>query len=155
MYKIKFSWDEESAKSSFEELYRYEFNHSAKRYIGWFFIALLQYGIVGAILKGKIAILIFATVMLFYWYYGKKYIAKKRFLKDNKNKKDISIMVDDDGITFEDGTKWLWSEIDKVEDVAKGLLIIKHPKHYFLPSKAFSSFEEKTFIKNHIAKINT
>ncbi len=146
--KLNFVWDKEVAKNSFDELYKYEFNHSAKKYIGWFFIALLQYGIVGAMLKGKVAILIFATVMLFYWYYGKKYIAKRRFLKNIEDEKDISVVVDRNGIKFShEDLLWHWNEIEDLVDVGSGILIIKYPNHYFIPTNAFRTFEEKNNFK--------
>ncbi len=146
--KLDFVWDKEVAKNSFDELYKYEFNHSAKKYIGWFFIAILQYGIVGALLKAKVAVLIFATVMLFYWYYGKKIIAKRRFLKNLEGEKDISLLVDSEGIKFfHDNLFWKWNEIENLVDVGSGILIIKYPNHYFIPEGAFKTFEEKNDFK--------
>ena len=150
--KLDFKWDKNIAKNSFEELYKYEFNHSAKKYIGWLFIALLQYGIVGALLKGKVSVLIFATIMLFYWYYGKKFIARNRFLKNLENKKDISIIANKDGVFFDNNHSWKWSEIESLEDVGSGILIVKYPNHYFIPQSAFKSYEDKNSFKTLFKK---
>ena len=49
--KISYIWNQENVENLFEASYKYQFNNSAKRFIGWFFIALLQYGIVIALKK--------------------------------------------------------------------------------------------------------
>ena len=150
--KLDFIWDEEVAKKSFDELYKYEFNHSAKKYIGWIFIALLQFGVVGAFKKGDASLLIFSTVVLAYWYIFKKMIAKRLFLKRFENDplkdKEIILKADEKGLHFKNqNIFWKWDEIESLEDVKNGLLLIKYPNHYFIPLNAFKSFEDKNDFK--------
>ena len=150
--KLDFVWDKETARKSFDELYRYEFNHSSKKYIGWLFIALLQFGVVATFKKGDISLLIFSTVVLSYWYILKKMIAKKLYLKRFENDplkdKKIVLEADENGLHFKShNTFWKWSEIESIEDVKNGLLLIKYPNHYFIPLNAFKSFEDKNDFK--------
>ncbi len=150
--KLEFTWSKDIASKSFDELYRYEFNHSAKKYIGWLFIALLQFGVVATFKKGDVTLLIFSTIVLGYWYIFKKMIAKRLFLKRFENDplkdKKISIIADKNGLHFKNqNISWEWSDIESVEDVKNGLLLIKHPNHYFIPLNAFKSFEDKNDFK--------
>ena len=150
--KLDFIWDKNIATKSFDELYRYEFNHSAKKYIGWFFIALLQFGVVATFKKGNASLLIFSTIVLGYWYFFKKMIAKSLFLKRFENDplkdKKISLEADEKGLYFKNQNSfWKWSEIESLVDVKNGLLLIKHPNHYFIPLSAFKSFEDKNDFK--------
>ena len=150
--KLEFTWSKEVATKSFNELYRYEFNHSLKKYIGWLFVAILQFGVVATLKKGDVSLLIFSTVILSYWYIFKKMIAKRLFLKRFENDplkdKKISIIADKNGLHFKNqNISWEWSDIESVEDVKNGLLLIKHPNHYFIPLNAFKSFEDKNDFK--------
>ncbi len=150
--KLEFTWSKEVATKSFNELYRYEFNHSLKKYIGWLFVAILQFGVVATLKKGDVSLLIFSTVILSYWYIFKKMIAKRLFLKRFENDplkdKKISIIADKNGLHFKNQNfSWEWSDIESVEDVKNGLLLIKHPNHYFIPLNAFKSFEDKNDFK--------
>jgi hypothetical protein len=148
--EIEYIWNRENLDKLFESSYRYLFNNSAKRYIGWFFIALLQYGVVLALKRDAFAILLFSTILLFYWYYGKKWIAKNRAIKAFENSefrdKTIKIYVDSDGFTISN-QKYLWSDIDEVIDLGEDILIYKNPNFYYIPSSGFKSMEDKSRFK--------
>jgi hypothetical protein len=47
--EIAFKWDKDSALQASKLYYDYDMKNSSKRYIGWFFVALVQFGIVGAL----------------------------------------------------------------------------------------------------------
>jgi len=70
---ISYKWDKQNVINLFEQSYKYQFNNSAKKWIGLFIIALTQFGVVAALKMGAFELLIFSTVLLVYWYYGKKY----------------------------------------------------------------------------------
>jgi hypothetical protein len=158
---IKFKWDKDTLLNSFEAIYLDEYKNSPKRLMGWIFIAMAQFGVVAALKKSSFGLLIFSTIMLVYWYYGKKYIAKKRAVKAFENDplkdKDISIKADKEGKSLENQF-WRWEDIESVADVENGFLLIKEPKHYFIPSKGFKSFEDKSrfksFFKSTISPTN-
>ena len=152
--RIKYLWDRENVENLFESSYKYLFNHSAKRYIGWLFVAILQFGVVAALKKGSIGLLLFSSVVLAYWYYGKKIIAKKRmnsaFEKSSFRDKSIQITVDSKGFdikSHEGRTHWNWDEIDEVIPLEDDILLYKHPHFHYIPAKGFVSLEEKNRFK--------
>jgi len=110
-----------------------------KRFIGWLFIALMQYGVVVALKKEVFAILLFSTIMLFYWYYGKKWIAKRRaeksFEKSKFKDKEIKMSIDKEGFTLlqPNQEKWLWDEVQEVIVLGDDMMLYKYPHfHYIL-----------------------
>jgi len=156
--KISYIWNRENIDKLFEASYKYQFNNSAKRFIGWFFIALLQYGVVIALKKDAYAILLFSTIMLFYWYYGKKFIAKKRAYKSFENSefkdKKIEMSISKDGFTllFPNSEKWSWSEVQEVIVLGDDIMLYKHPNFHYIPSNGFESVEEKSRFKSLVKK---
>jgi len=150
---IKFKWDKETLINSFDAIYEDEYKNSPRRLIGWILIALSQYGVVAALKKNAFAILIFSTIMLIYWYYGKKLIAKKRALKNFENDplkdKEIIVKASEKGLEI-DGKLWAWDEIDAIDTLEKGFLVILGNKHYFIPTKGFQSFEDISRFKSYI-----
>jgi hypothetical protein len=156
--QISYTWNKENVESLFEASYKYQFNHSAKRFVGWFFVALLQYGVVLALKKDAFAILLFATVMLVYWYYGKKIIAKKRaensFEKSDFKNQKIKISIDDDGfaLLMPNQEQWSWDDIQEIILLEDDIMLYKYPNFHYLPSKAFASIEDKSQFKKMAKK---
>ena len=100
--KIKYIWSKELALSSARALYEYEFKNSRKRFIGWFFIALVQFGVVGALKHNSYGFLTLGTIGLVYWY-GlrwplRKYFIEKTFEKSPLANSNIDLLIKDDGI---------------------------------------------------------
>jgi hypothetical protein len=152
--KISYRWDRENFEKLFDASYKYQFNHSAKRYIGWLFIAILQLGVVAALKKDSVALLLFASLVLLYWYFGKKFIAKKRaskvFNASPFKDKTIRIEVDEDGFKIqnqESNVAWHWDEIDEVTALNEDVIIYKEPNFHYIPSSGFSSIEDKSHFK--------
>jgi len=156
--KISYIWNRENVDRLFEASYKYQFNNSAKRFIGWFFIALLQYGVVVALKKDAFAILLFSTIMLFYWYYGKKWITKKRADKSFENSpfkdKKIEMSIDKNGFTLisNNNEKWSWDEVQEVITLEDDIMLYKHPNFHYIPSNGFESIEEKSRFKSMVKK---
>ncbi len=148
--KISYIWNKENFNKLFEEAYNYQFKNSPRRYIGWLFIALAQFGVVAALKKGSIGLLLFSTIMILYWYYIKKLIVKKRAYKEFLNSplkdKKIKLYVDSSGIE-QNGKKLSWSEISKVISIEDDILIVANNKSYYIPSNGFKSIEEKNKFK--------
>ena len=156
--KISYIWNRENVDRLFEASYKYQFNNSAKRFIGWFFIALLQYGVVVALKKDAFAILLFSTIMLFYWYYGKKWITKKRADKSFENSpfkdKKIEMSIDKNGFILisNNNEKWSWDEVQEVITLEDDIMLYKHPNFHYIPSNGFESIEEKSRFKSMVKK---
>ncbi|SFV62460.1 FIG01147061: hypothetical protein [hydrothermal vent metagenome] len=152
--KISYLWNRENTEKLFNSSYKYQFNHSAKRYIGWFFIAILQFAVVAALKKGSIALLLFASIILLYWYYVKKIIAKKRAIRSFEHSsfkdKTIHIEVSNEGFEIkgnEGKTMWHWEEIDGVLALGDDIMLYKAPYFHYIPAQGFRSLEEKSRFK--------
>jgi hypothetical protein len=156
--KVSYIWNRENIERLFEASYKYQFNNSGKRFIGWFFVALLQYGVVIALKKDAFAILLFSTVMLAYWYYGKKMVAKRRAEKSFENSefkdKKIEMSIDDDGFTLlsPNYEQWSWDEVQEVIVLDDDIMLYKDPYFHYLPLNGFQSMEEKSQFKSMAKK---
>ena len=155
---IQYQWNRENLNRLFEASYKYQFKHSKRRFIGWIFIALLQYGVVVAFKKEAFAILLFASIMLFYWYYGKKWIAKKRAIKSFEQSefkdKTIKLTVSEDGFQLMSPKEehWNWNEIDEIVTLGDDIMIYKYPNFHYIPLNGFESMEEKSHFKSMAKK---
>jgi len=156
--KISYIWNKENVERLFNASYKYQFNHSHKRFIGWFFVALLQYGVVMALKKDAFAILLFSTMILAYWYYGKKIIARRRAEKSFENSefkdKKIEMNIDDDGFTLfsPHHEQWSWDEVQEVIALDDDVMLYKHPNFHYIPLNGFQSIEEKSRFKSMAKK---
>jgi len=149
--KISYIWDRENFEKAFENSYTFQYKNSARRYIGWFFVALAQFGVVAALKKGSFALLMFSTLLLFYWYVAKKWIVHKRAAKAYesspfKNSK-ITLIVTDKGI--EQGETLVpWDDIQGVVPVEDDILLYHGQKAFYIPHSAFESIEDKNALKS-------
>jgi len=153
--EIRYRWNRENVEKLFDSSYQYLFNHSAKRYIGWLFIAILQFSVVATLKKGSIGILLFSSMVLLYWYYGKKSIARRRVRKSFEASpfKDKTIAIDatDAGLDIqgsEGAIHWDWEEIDEVIPLEEAVMIYRHPHFHYIPASGFASLEEKSRFKS-------
>ncbi len=150
--EIKYRWDRDNLERVFDSSYRYEFENSHKRYIGWLFIAIMQFGVVSALKYGSFGLLLFSTIVLIYWYYGKKVIAKRRaimsFESSEFRDRVIEMTIGDSGILIKPHTKLEWSEIDEIKAIGDDIMLYKHPNFHYIPSIAFSSIDDKNSFKS-------
>ncbi len=155
---LSFRWSKEVYMQAGKFVYDYKMNHTPKKYMGWFFIALLQFGVVGALLKGTLAILLFSTIMLIYWYYLKirieTFYLSKKFDSEKDANKLLQVSIKDDGIDINE-RKVLWSEIPLIIAEEKGYLLDHISGYIFFPSKAFKKEEDKTNFINIAKKSGT
>ena len=152
--RITWTWDRDNFEKSFERAYTYHYKNSARRYIGWLFIAMAQFGVVAALKKGSIALLMLSTLLILYWYVVKKWLLKRRALRsfDNSPFKDkkIAMIADEKGIVKgEDMISW--EEIDGVVPVDDALMIYQHGQEFYIPAGAFENIEAMSRFKS-IAK---
>jgi hypothetical protein len=100
-------------------------------------------------------LLIFSTIVLLYWYYGKRVIAKRRAIRAFESSvfrdKLIEMSVDDEGIVIKPNKKLDWGEIDEIRSIGDDIMLYKAPNFHYIPLSAFSSIEEVSRFKS-IAK---
>jgi hypothetical protein len=149
--ELSYIWDRENFQKAFTNSYNHQFKNSSRRYIGWFFIALSQFGVVAALKNGSFGLLMLSTILLLYWYVIKKRLIYQRALKAYetsplKNRK-IKLTVKDRGIS-QDDTFLLWDEIDGVVPIEDDILLYYDDRAFYIPSNAFKSIEDKNKLKS-------
>ena len=154
--KIEYIWTEELAIKSSRLLYEDELKHSNKKYIGWFFIALAQFGVVGALKHNAYGMLFIASVGLLYWYAVRwslrKFFIKNTFKKSPFANKTIKILATKTAIVI-DGNELPYQNIKETKQIPDGLIINYIGNAIFIPNSGFSSADDralfKTYLKNN------
>lgn len=149
---ISYLWDEKTYLKASEIAYKYELKHSPKRFLGWIFIAMTQFGVVSAMKGGAIGLLLLSSILVIYWYYFRWQIRKKILLKNfdtstNANHQ-FSILANKQGLNI-DKVNIKWSSILEVISFNEGFLLYYNATFIFFLSKAFDSIEEK----NHFSTL--
>jgi hypothetical protein len=148
---ITYRWDRENFEKAFRHAYTHQFKHSARRYVGWGFIAMAQFGVVAALKGGSVGLLMLSTILILYWYVFKKQLLHRRALasfersalKDSR----ITLQVDEEGIE-QNGVRVGWEEIQGVVPVEDAILLYYKDKTFYIPESAFASIEEKSRLKS-------
>ena len=143
--KIEFTWTKELAIEASKKFYAYDMSHSNKRYLGWFFVGLTQFAIVGALKHDSYGLLYLSTFLVGYWYYGRWYL-RKAMLEKFYNKQEIQekktyFTLKEEGLYNED-TLIPWDDIFKTIKLDDGVLVQIHKSTLFFKREAFSSYED-------------
>jgi len=153
VFNTKYLWSEEVALLSSELFYKYEFRHSYRRYMGWAFIAMAQFGVVGALKHDAYGMLIVSSFLLLYWYgvrwQLRKRLAKRLFGISPLANQEVTTSFDAEGMKTDD-TFTPWSEIEKVVEVESGFLFYGEHQSNFFPKNAFSSSEDRDALRTFI-----
>ncbi len=143
--RIKFIWTQELAVKASKLYYDYDMKNSSKRYIGWFFIALTQFGIVGALKHNSFGLLYLSTFLVLYWYYIRWYVRKAmiiRFYKNsNLHSSEVTFVLKDDGLHHND-TVIDFDNITKVIKFDDGVLLQTNANTLFFEKDAFESTKD-------------
>lgn len=149
--EISYLWDRENFEKAFSKSYTHQFKNSIRRYIGWFFVALAQFGVVAALKGGSIGLLMLATILILYWYGIKKWLVHRRALKAYTNSalqnSDIPLSVTEEGV-HQETMLIVWEDIQGLVPVEDDILLYHKEKAFYIPSHAFSTIEEKSRLKS-------
>jgi hypothetical protein len=152
--EIKYRWDRDTFLEASRAIYELELRHSPKRFLGWIFIAMTQFGVVGALKKDAFGLLIVATLLVIYWYSLRwplrRYIINKSFEKQDAKDQDFYIVASSEGVRI---NKLLlqWSEIVEVVSTKNGFLLFYSGDSLYIPKDAFKNYEEKDSF-SHLVK---
>ncbi len=143
---ISYVWDKNLFLKASKAIYDYELNNSNRKYWGWLFIAMLQFGVVSALKKDAIGLLFISTFLVIYWYllrwnFRKRFISKTFDKSSNANHK-YNIKITNETITI-DNNSISWSEIKKVIYLKEGFLLYYKDEFFFFPSSAFKDMDER------------
>lgn len=149
--EISYTWDRDNFEKAFSNAYTHQFKNSARRYVGWIFIAMAQFGVVAAFKGGSVGLLMLATLLILYWYVGKKWLVHQRALKAYEHSglknSHIALQITQDGV--HQGTTLVpWQDIQGLVPVEDDVLLYYKEKAFYIPSNAFASIEEKSALKS-------
>ena len=143
--EIALRWDKEEALKASKLLYDYDMNHSFKRYVGWAFIAMMQFGIVAALKYNAYGLLLISSFFVLYWYYGRWYLRnrliQKYYYKKGVQNSLLHIKCNEDGITIEN-IFIQWENIYTVIDTKNALLFQTEKEPLYIPYNAFSNVDD-------------
>ena len=143
--EITLQWNEKEALKASKLFYDYDMRNSFKRYIGWFFIAMMQFGIVAALKYDSYALLLISTFLVFYWYYGRWYLRsaliKKFYKKKNIQNNTLHIRCDENGI-FIENVPIAWEDVYAVTDTKSALLLQSKEEPLYIPYDAFEDIDD-------------
>lgn len=157
--EIHYTWSKELFLEASKATYEFELRHSPKRFLGWFFIALTQFGVVGALKKDAYGLLLVSTLLVIYWYalrwpLRKFMIAKTYEAQAEKNHKFL-MQAHSDGLEI-NGTLLPWEDIREAVSLEGGFLLFYAEKFLYIPKGAFVSVEEKDcfsyLAKEHVSQ---
>ena len=157
MSNINFSykWDKPTYLKAAKVAYNYEFKNSKKRYIGFFFIALTQFGVIALFKKGAPGLLFISTFLVLYWYLLRWKIRevsiKKAFDKLPNANREYIITANDDGITI-NSQNIKWNDVMKVVSLSEGILVYTKDNFFYFPANAFKSLEDKSSFSTQAKK---
>jgi hypothetical protein len=144
--QFSYTWDKKSFLESSYEAYKYEMKHSPKRFLGWIFIAMTQFGVVAAFKGAPIGLLLVSTLLVGYWYFFRwrlrKSMLSKTFDKNPNLSQTYNVAVNDRAIDI-NGSLIDWSDIKEVVSLKKGFLILSNNSFFFFPKNAFKDIEER------------
>jgi len=139
-------WSEESAIRASKLYYDYDMKNSAKRYIGWLFVALVQFGIVGALKHNSYGILFVATFLVAYWYYGRWYLRAgmiKRFYKKHHSEDEL-LKIEIDAKKIALNTQVIpWEEVERVIELEEGFILQTLTNTLFFENTLFKKGSDK------------
>ena len=139
-YKISYKWDKESFIKASKEAYDYEFKNSTKRYIGWLFVGLAQFGVVALLKNGAPGLLYISTFLILYWYVLRwklrELILKKSFKSEPNSK--VEVIANDDFLKI-NNQKISWDKLDSIVKLDNGYILRGEGKFLYFPKSATNS----------------
>ena len=143
--KITLKWGKEQALKASKIFYDYDMRHSNKRYMGWFFVALTQFAIVGALKHDTYGLLFVSTFLMAYWYYGRWIVRNKMLQKYYAHIKEetLSFLLRKDGLY--NGSELIsWDQIFKVIKIEDDILLHTSDSTLIFTRDSFATYDDVT-----------
>ena len=142
---LNIEWNIDKALHASKLLYDYDLKHSFKRYIGWLFIALLQFGIVASLKYHNNSLLILSSFLVGYWYYGRWWLRsrfiKKYYQKQNLKESVLRVECSDEGLKVQNEII-PWENILYAIDTKNVYLLQTRNDILYIPYNAFEELED-------------
>ena len=136
------TWDKATFLEGAKTAYDYDMHHTRRRYIGWFFIALTQFGVLAAVRHGSVGLLLVSTLLVLYWY-GLRWPIRKRmlgryFARMPDAGRRLSLRVADEGLRID--KEWIgWDQFRRAILSPKGYLLEMEETFLYIPRRVFDS----------------
>jgi hypothetical protein len=157
MFEVKFKLDKKSFVEASLFTYRYELKRSPKRFLGFIFIAMSQFGVVALLREGQSGLLLLSSILLIYWYFLREKIRKKIYEKSFREDIEFTLRVDESGLNI-NGLDLKWSDISRIIEFEYGFILYYKNQSLFIPNSAFNKREREEFIsllKKHIKEFES
>ena len=141
--KITLEWGKEQALKASKAFYDYDMKHSNKRYMGWFFVALTQFAMVGALKHDTYGLLFVSTFLMAYWYYG-RWLLRNAMLKKyyaNIQESTLNFTLKEDGL-YNEEQLISWEQIFKVIKLGDDVLLHTQDSTLLFTRNSFSSYDD-------------
>jgi len=140
--QLTYTWDKEAFLQASNEAYKYEMKHSPKRFLGWIFIAMTQFGVVAAFKGAPVGLLLVSTFLVVYWYFFRWQIRKYLLAKSFDKEMTYNIFADQEKIRINENSI-NWDSILEVVSLEKGFLLLWDKSFFFFPKSAFKDSDER------------
>lgn len=148
---INYTWSQEVFVSASQATYEFELKHSPKRFLGWFFIGLSQFGVVAALKKDAYGLLLISSILVIYWYVLRwpirRFMIIRSFKSSPSKNHTFKITATEEGIQV-DSTMVSWKDITEVISLEKAYLLYYGTSFLFIPKSAFANDKESDRFSN-------
>ncbi len=159
---LTLEWNEGTFLKGAKLVYDYDMRNSWRRYVGWGFIALTQFGVVGAVRHGAIGLLLLSTFLVIYWYFLRWPLRKRALLrffrKSQPGEKRLKLEVEEGGLCIDDRCV-PWHQFRRVIAAKEGYLLDMGDAFLFVPRNIFPDSESRNsfvaLLKEKIERYNT
>ena len=143
--ELSLHWNQEEALKASKVIYDYDMRHSLKRYIGWLFIAMMQFGIVAALKYNAYGLLLVSSLFVLYWYYGRWWLRSRLvwryYQKKGLQDSILHIRCEESGITIQ--SRFIpWEDIFSVVDTKSALLVQSKEEPLYIPYSSFDDVDD-------------
>ncbi len=140
--QIELKWDEKRFLEGAKLAYDYDMRQTWRRYVGWLFIAMTQFGVVGAIRHGSVGLLLISTLLVLYWYFLRwplrKRVLRRFFKRSAVAGKRLRLMLEEKGLCVDDQCI-PWDRFTRVIATETGYLLDMGDGFFYLPRSIFAS----------------
>ncbi len=143
---LEVTWDEATFLEGAKNAYDFDMHHTWRRYMGWFFIALTQFGVVAAVRHGSVGLLLVSTLLVLYWY-GLRWPLRKRMLKRFFARmpdagKRLRLRISENGLCVDE--KCIeWNRFRRAILSSKGYLLEMGDAFLYIPRRTFPDAETR------------
>ena len=141
---LTLDWDEDTYLKGAKVAYDLQMRQGWRRYAGWLFIAMVQFGVVGALMAGRYALLLLSTLLVLYWY-GlrwpmRKAALKRLFARSDRADQTLHLRADEKGLCIDDRCVG-WETFRRVVAATEGYLLEMQEGVLFIPKSRFEDGE--------------